>query len=286
MDIKKVKKLTLIALVSNDELMEEIVLKGGNAISIGYELGVRGSFDLDFSLEEDFTSDITIVSDTIKENLERVFSENGFVVFDFKFSQKPKTISDELVDFWGGYAAEFKIISQIKWDEFNGNLDDIRRNALSLNPDNSPKFQIEFSKHEFISTKKGIKIDGYTVYIYPPELLVFEKLRAICQQTPEYREIVKSHPASGRARDFYDIYTICENFDIDVNSLQSKEIIKSVFEAKRVPITLIRKIRDYKDLHAQDFSQVLATVSPSERETMNTFDFYFDYVLSLFEDMF
>lgn len=286
MDVKKVKKLTLIALVSNDEIMEEIVLKGGNAISIGYDLGVRGSFDLDFSLEEDFTSDISSVSDTIKENLERVFSENEFVVFDYNFNQKPKTISHDLVDFWGGYAVEFKIISKSKWLEFNGKIDDVRRNALPLNPDNSPKFRIEFSKHEFISNKKGIKIEGYTVYIYPPELLVFEKLRAICQQTPEYREIVKSHPASGRARDFYDIQTICENFDIDVSSDESKQIIKSVFEAKRVPIDFIRKIRGYKDLHAQDFSQVLDTVSPAERETMESFDFYFEFVLSLFENLF
>ena len=36
-DIDKIKRLTIIAMVSDDYLMEQLVLKGGNAIDIVYQ---------------------------------------------------------------------------------------------------------------------------------------------------------------------------------------------------------------------------------------------------------
>jgi predicted nucleotidyltransferase component of viral defense system len=52
--IDNIKKLVLIALVSDDELMETLVLKGGNALLMAYDLSLRASWDLDFSISEDF----------------------------------------------------------------------------------------------------------------------------------------------------------------------------------------------------------------------------------------
>ena len=54
MDFDEIRRLTITALFSDDELYDEIVLKGGNAISLVYGYGSRGSLDLDFSIEQDF----------------------------------------------------------------------------------------------------------------------------------------------------------------------------------------------------------------------------------------
>ena len=53
MDIKqveKIKKLATIAMFSDDDLMEMLVLKGANALEIVHGLAVRTSIDLDFSV--------------------------------------------------------------------------------------------------------------------------------------------------------------------------------------------------------------------------------------------
>jgi predicted nucleotidyltransferase component of viral defense system len=49
MDLEEVRRLTIIALFSDDELYEQIVLKGGNALNLVYGLSSRTSLDLDFS---------------------------------------------------------------------------------------------------------------------------------------------------------------------------------------------------------------------------------------------
>ena len=51
--------------------------------------------------------------------------------------------------------------------------------------------------------------------VYTPEMIVLEKLRALCQSIPEYKTIIPSANIKGRARDFYDIWNICEMYPID-----------------------------------------------------------------------
>lgn len=46
--------MAITALFSNDDLLDRIVLKGGNAMSLVHGLTERSSLDLDFSMEEDF----------------------------------------------------------------------------------------------------------------------------------------------------------------------------------------------------------------------------------------
>ena len=50
----QIKKLAVIAMFSDDELMGRLVLKGGNAIDLIYRLSSRASVDVDFSIENDF----------------------------------------------------------------------------------------------------------------------------------------------------------------------------------------------------------------------------------------
>jgi predicted nucleotidyltransferase component of viral defense system len=49
-----IRKLTITALFSDDVLLEQLVFKGGNAMSLIYHISPRVSLDLDFSMETDF----------------------------------------------------------------------------------------------------------------------------------------------------------------------------------------------------------------------------------------
>lgn len=276
-----VKKLVVIGLVSDDDLMETLVLKGGNAMILAYGIGTRGSLDLDFSMESDF-EEIEQIKDRIEKTLARIFLENGYCLFDFDFRLKPKNINVSVQDFWGGYSIEFKIIRDNDYKKFAGNIDTIRRNAIPLDPNSSPKFSIDISKYEYIQDKKEMDLDGYRYYVYSLEMIILEKLRAICQQLPEYSDIIKSKTQRGRARDFYDIYTILEYFKIDIQTEHFKELLIVIFAAKNVPLDYISKIYTSKDLHERDFKSVKDTVSATEREQLKEFQFYFDYVVERF----
>ena len=73
-EIDKIRQLTLIALVSDDELMDLLVLKGANALSLIYGLKLRASIDLDFSLERDFwESDIDALRYKFERLLQKTF---------------------------------------------------------------------------------------------------------------------------------------------------------------------------------------------------------------------
>lgn len=121
--------------------METLVLKGGNAIDLlkpGEKTGLsRSSYDLDFSIEDDFDGDLEEITARIEKTINRTFEENGLKVVDYKFSIKPSKIRDELKNFWGGYAIEFKLITQKEFDRLEGNLEKIRRGAIAVRPNQS-----------------------------------------------------------------------------------------------------------------------------------------------------
>lgn len=126
-------------------------------------------------------------------------------------------------------------------------------------------------------------MDGYTVFVYSTEMLVLEKIRAVCQQTQQYRQMVISHVPVPRARDFFDIYTITQAFPIDMNSERTKTLLKAIFNAKKVPLSFINDIADHRDLHRTDFDSLKDTVKIGT--DLKGFDFYFDYVLGLLRSM-
>jgi hypothetical protein len=279
--INKFKKLVIIGLVSDDELMEKLVLKGGNAIELGYGINSRASYDLDFSMEEDFEEE-QIIMGKIESNLTRIFIEQGYHLFDFEWHIKPKALRDEVKDFWGGYNILFKVIKQDALAKLDGKIDTKRRNALPLNPGLSPKFSIDISKHEYIGKREERAFEGYTFYIYALEMIVLEKVRAICQQLPEYQEIIGTAKAIGRARDFYDIYTICNGFDVPLNSEETKNNLKATFAAKKVPITFLKEMRFNKKRHEDDFDKQFKATLSAKTDVLD-FDVYFNFVMDTFE---
>jgi hypothetical protein len=287
--VNRIKRLVIIALASDDELVETLVLKGGNAIDLTYQLpGIeqesRTSYDLDYSIDKgDFKEDLTVIADRVKRTLTQTFLENGYNIIDYKFSNRPKTTHDAVANFWGGYKVEFKVVPTDLYEEHKEDLDKLRRKSIAVNPDTSPTFELEFSKFEFVAKKVAVNVDGFKIYIYTPEMIVFEKVRALCQQMPRYKEIVLSFSPRARARDFYDIHLIMESHKIDPATPESLELIKNIFSAKKVPLDFIKEIRSSSAIHADNWKSVKDTLPASA--SLESFEFYRDYVANKFETL-
>lgn len=150
---------------SDDELMDILVLKGGNVLDLIYGVSVRSSIDIDMSMEKEFDDkDLLSVKAKIKKVIEDTFKEAGYVVFDIKFEETPQNITPDLKEFWGGYEIEFKVIEKAKYTELENDIDSLRRNSLAVGPRDRKKFSIQISKFEFCKEKKGYDIDGYRIY--------------------------------------------------------------------------------------------------------------------------
>lgn len=198
MDFTEIRRRAIIALFSDDVLSDELVLKGGNAISLIYGFGNRASLDLDFSIENDF-KDVEETGRRLFRALEARFGEVGFTVFDTKFGRRPERERPAAGPRWGGYQLEFKLIEKSKAAPFGDNLEAIRRNALVIGPGQLRCFTVDLSKYEYCAGKVEKELDHYTIYVYTPEMIVVEKLRAICQQMPAYP---LNPNKRARARDF------------------------------------------------------------------------------------
>jgi predicted nucleotidyltransferase component of viral defense system len=96
MDFAEIRRLTIVALFSDDQLFEQLVLKGGNALSLVYGLSSRTSLDLDFSIEKDF-ADLDDTRKRIFRAVKERFSSAGFVVFDGKRQSNPSVQTLELM---------------------------------------------------------------------------------------------------------------------------------------------------------------------------------------------
>src|ERR1051325_7069350 len=87
--LDSIKTHALIAVFSDDVLMEYLVLKGGNAIDIVFQLGHRASLDLDFSISGDFPA-ATEIRDRLRNSLTKTFEGLGYLIFDINFYEKPE----------------------------------------------------------------------------------------------------------------------------------------------------------------------------------------------------
>jgi len=277
--LDKIKRLVVIAIFSDDDLLERLVLKGGNALNLAHRVTTRASVDLDFSMEAEFArGELSSIRQRVEHRLKQTFAPVGYTVFDVKLDEKPERVTPDVADFWGGYRLEFKLIDTKKANELGGGLEEIRRNAMPVGLRNRTRFEVDISKFEYCTGKQAFEFDGFTIYVYTPPMVVCEKLRAICQQMPEYIRLVKSS-AAPRARDFLDIHDTIQRFDIDPISAGQRELLANVFAAKRVPLALLGQIQEHRDFHLQDWPAVEASVRPGVE--LRPFDFYFDFVVNL-----
>lgn len=276
--LERIKKLAVAAMFSDDELMDELVLKGGNAMALIHKLTSRESVDLDFSMQHDFKDGPEKVQRRIEAALLRTFRPAGYEPFDFKMAEKPAQVSADMADFWGGYGVEFKLVTNAQFAAEKNNLEQLRRSALSIGQ--GKKFLIDISRFEYIADKEQTDLDGYRIYVYSPTMIACEKLRAICQQMEQYGPVVKrNRRGSSRARDFLDIHTLVEKLALDLTSPKAIEMTREMFKLKRVELEWLADIEKERDFHKEGFASVQDTIAPGFK--LESFDFYFDYVVAL-----
>jgi len=198
---EEVRRTVIVALAADDELGELLVLKGGNALGLVHQIGDRASLDVDYSIEGDF-EDTDEVRRRIDRALQAEFQRHGLRAFDVRMGVKPELGNDpDLRPMWGGWAVEFKLVTLQNWTKYESKPQKRRHVALSLDGDKKA-FQIDISKFEFVERAQTVEFEGYDLRVYSPAMIVYEKLRALCQQLPEYPPVTHPRP---RPRDFVDI---------------------------------------------------------------------------------
>lgn len=230
-------------------------------------------------MPHDFTGDLDAINGRMRTLLSNCFREQEYMVIDCILKSRPSKRHPDLPEFWKGYRLDFKLVSMKNYETHKDDLAKLRRLAEIIGPGST--VIIEISSFEYCEAKVSVDIDGCNVYVYSPEMIVAEKLRAICQQMPEYPYIGK-HTKRPRARDFYDIHLIVEHESgIFWGGENFSDIIEKTFDAKGVPITLLSQIQDesVRIFHEPDFEAIKATVSIDAGKILMDFNFYFESVV-------
>lgn len=253
------------ALCSNETLHDMLVLKGGNALSLVHKIGNRVSTDLDFSLTSDFEN-LEEARNLIEASLQVHLKDKQLCVFDVTIQKRPKT--DRSNSRWLGYLVNFKIIEEERFHLFKDNPQKMSIVAIPLEEKSQKKkFTVDLSCHEYTESKIEVDLNDYPLYVYSKEMIGIEKMRALCQQMPEYSK--RTHPAR-RPRDLYDIVCIEdeEAFVLEKN----KDIAKKIFGAKDVPLELLRNLESCREFHRLEWSSVQIAVGDNEI----SYDTYFE----------
>lgn len=108
-------------------------------------------------------------------------------------------------------------------------------------------------------------------------MILFEKIRALCQTMPEYKKIVTSAKQKYRARDIYDICLILENRELKLE----KDLLIEIFKAKQVPLELIGNLESLREYNRDNWQTVVATIPEEDRSTLKSYDYYFNKVIEI-----
>lgn len=235
----------------------------------------RLSIDADFSVNTNIDNESKFFRD-LKSSVGARFRRERFDIIDFEWNRKPKKVRAKYPAWWGGWLCEFKLVS---FQHRGKSLEAKRRNALIPDGANSSKVTVEISKHEYCGKRRTKTIQGVKIIGYSRELLVLEKIRAICQQHPDYAY----RSSKNRARDFYDIYELTADTDDCFLSACSSQIEK-VFRAKEVPLTILASLWevDFIDGQRRGFDEVRDTVIGK----IHDFDVYVEHLRFFVKDIY
>ena len=221
-----------------------------------------------FSLETDF-EDLDRSRTRIFRALRDRFDSHGYAVFDERLQPKPRLEGPDERPWWGGYELCFKIIEKSKFQRLSPEKRSL--DAETTGPGQRRVFTVDLSKNEYTIGKRSFELENYTIYVYSLEMVVVEKLRAICQQMREY----EFGRGRARARDFYDIHLVLTSTSIDIASAENVELLRQVFAVKQVPLELLRLVGEYREFHRPDWPAVVNSAAADLEE----YDVYFDLVI-------
>lgn len=277
MNIEEIKKQCVIALFSNKDLKNQLVLKGGTALSLSEHIYYRLSTDIDFSIPGNIASPEQYFANIEKCLLQR-FRKFKLELFDFKKEKKPKIKSPKKPPTWGGWGIHFKLISE---KSSNMEITKKRRTALIPKGLNSSIISIDISEYEYCALTKIIRLENVAIRVYDPAILIIEKLRAICQQHPLYPHNTN---IKTRSRDFYDIYHLLKRHRSDKFVVTLKKHLEPVFKIKDVSLDIIPNIfkAEFLELQKSGFEEVKNTIS---NDKIEPFDFYLEQLKLLILDM-
>ncbi len=253
MTITEVLKKSILAIYRDPVVARALVLKGGSAIRLFEGDMHRLSIDADFSVENKIDDEKKFF-ERMHKALSSAFKHDGLDVIDFKAPRRPAKQKLGSPPWWGGWKCVFKLVPH---DLHAKSLETRRRNALIPEGSNSTVIEIDVSDGEYCGSKRSKTLQGVKIQCYTRELLVLEKIRAICQQHPSYKYTTKKN----RARDFYDIQRMTEQIDDNFIETCQRHLGK-VFLAKEVPIELLSAFWDPEFLSDQElgFQEVIDTV--------------------------
>lgn len=286
MKIEEIRNTILKAIFTEEQLMDVLVLKGGNALRL-HNISTRESQDVDFSIAEEIRFTKEREGKLLKQILEDAFKEKGFMVNSFSFEEKPKKRNDHLPPFWGGYLVTFVLIDKTKYKEkikSTENKDELNKYGVSLE-NGKKRIELDLSYDEYTDDKIEYDLDGTNIYLYSPTMIIYEKIRASCQQLDAY----KLASSKTRARDLYDIYKFLTNekfVDLREKILDENNfyILENIFNAKDVPIDLMLFLETKKKDLKQDYKErVLPQIS--EKNDPVPFDYLFEYNNELFQEI-
>lgn len=267
MHILEVIETALVGIFSDPELSKQLVLKGGAAMHLFEKRDERLSTDVDFSSRA-ILEDAKAFFDRMQRVLTAAYKPSGFDLFDFRYERRPKE-SQKRPQWWGGWACGFKLSPH---KDKHLKPEQRRRQALIPEDATSSVIDIEISDREYVGkprhkTIHGVKINGYT-----RALLVVEKLRAICQQHPDYLH----RGQKNRTRDLVDIYHMTREHQTEEFLEECRQELPKSFEAKEVDVGLLRGLNedDFVDMLRSGFPQVRDTL----QGTVYPFETYLEYI--------
>jgi hypothetical protein len=156
----------------------------------------------------------------------------------------------------------------------------LRKRALEFDINHTKTFSVDISKYEYCTGKIKVDFEGFNIYVYSPIMIVCEKLRSLCQQSVEYSKKLHKN-RSPRSKDFVDIYFLTNKYKLELNIKENIELLHNIFDIKRVNFELLKKIKNEREFHRQDFESVRQTIK--QNQSINEFDYYFDYVINLID---
>ncbi len=149
--LRFIRKLVLIAIFSDDDLMDRFVVKGGSAIDLIYKLDSRASVDIDLSMEDDFSeAELTVVKQKLDVAIRQTFEESA-VKDGMDMALCVIDPINQTLDFCGAYNPLY-LVRNKELNIFKGN-----------------KFPIGIFIGDDVKKFSGVKIDlqkGDQVYIF------------------------------------------------------------------------------------------------------------------------